>query len=69
MVEIYNWFVAHWVEIVNVITGLIAVASVIVRWTPTLKDDTALLAIIKFIANFIALDRGVDDDKVRNEPK
>jgi len=54
-----------WLEIVNVLTGLIAVASIIVRWTPTLKDDTVLLVIIKFIGKFIALNRSIDDDKLR----
>ena len=65
MIEIYNWFIAHWADILAVYTGLVTVASIIVKWTPTLNDDNALLSVIKFIARFIALDRTVDDEEVR----
>ena len=50
-----TWFQAHWVDIINVITGIIAVASIIVKLTPTLKDDSFLLAVVKFLAKYIAL--------------
>jgi hypothetical protein len=48
---------ANWVEIANVIAYLIAVASIIVKVTPTLKDDNYLKAIVKFIGKYIALDK------------
>lgn len=67
MIPIFQWFQAHWSEIIQVITGLIAVASVIVKLTPTLKDDTWLLAVIKFLGKYIALDRTVDDNAIRAE--
>jgi hypothetical protein len=45
----------HWQDIVNIISYAIALASVIVKLTPTLKDDNALLGVIKFLSKYIAL--------------
>ena len=64
--EIIAWFQNHWVEIVNVITGIITIASIIVKFTPTIKDDNILLAIIKFLSKYIALNRTVDDQASRD---
>ena len=50
-----DWIVAHWKDISEFIAAVIGVASIIVRLTPTLKDDNILLPIIKFIGKFIAL--------------
>ena len=52
---IVAWFQLHWVDIVDIIARVIAVASIIVRLTPTLKDDALLLKIIKFLSKYIAL--------------
>jgi hypothetical protein len=52
---IYGWGVAHWADIANGVAYAIAIASIVVKMTPTLKDDNALLAIIKFIGKYIAL--------------
>ena len=65
---VINWFTANWQNIVSVITGIIAVASIIVKLTPTIKDDNFLLAVIKFLSKYIALNRTVDDAAVRNAP-
>ena len=65
MIDIYNWFVSHLDEIVTVITGLVTVSSIVVKWTPNLKDDTVLLKIIKFLGKYIALDRTVNDSGLR----
>jgi len=62
---IVAWFQANWVNIVNVITGIIAVASIIVKMTPTLSDDNILLGVIKFLSKYIALNRQADDTAVR----
>lgn len=45
----------NWADIANGIAYLIAIASIVVRLTPTLKDDSALLAVIKFVGKYIAL--------------
>ena len=61
----YGWIVAHFTDIANVIAYLIAIGSVIVKLTPTLKDDNYLKTIIKFIGRYIALDKyGPNSGKV-----
>jgi hypothetical protein len=51
--------------LVGIVSSLIAIASVIVKFTPTLKDDAILLRVIKFLSKYIALNRTIDDDKIR----
>lgn len=52
-----DWIMAHWGDVAQTIAAIIGAASVIVKLTPTLKDDNILLPIIKFIGKFIALDK------------
>jgi hypothetical protein len=52
---IIAWVQAHWVDIAAIYAGIVTVASLIVKLTPTLKDDTVLLAIIKWVAKYLAL--------------
>jgi hypothetical protein len=65
--EIITWFQNNWTDIINLITALVAVASIIVRFTPTLKDDSILLVIVKFLGRYIALNRTVPDNQIREE--
>ena len=44
-------------DILEIIAAVVGVASLIVKITPTLKDDNWLLPIIKFIGKYIALDK------------
>lgn len=55
--EVVNWIVAHYDELIAIYLGLVGVASIIVKLTPTLKDDTVLKDIIRFIGRYIALNR------------
>ena len=64
--ETYNFIVKHWVEIVAIYTGLVTIASIIVKWTKTLKDDNIVLPIIKILAK-IALNRNIDDKALRDK--
>lgn len=52
---IINLFINNWQRIAELIAAIIGVASLIVKMTPTLKDDNMLLPIIKFISKYIAL--------------
>ena len=52
---IINWVQANWVNIASIYAGIVTVASIIVKMTPTLKDDDMLLAIVKWIAKYLAL--------------
>jgi len=57
MLEVIKWFQANWVQIAQAIAAIVGAASIIVKLTPTLKDDNILLNIIKFIGKWIALDK------------
>jgi len=64
--EIFTWIQDNWQGILQVVTGLVTVASIVVRWTPTLKDDTWLLAVVKFLGKYVALNRSTPDDAIRS---
>jgi len=55
--DIINWFQTNWTNITTIIAYAIAIASIIVKLTPTLKDDDALKGVIKFLGKYIALNR------------
>lgn len=61
-----DWVIQHWKDITEIISYIIAIASIIVRLTPTLDDDNVFLPVIKFIAKYIALNRS-GDDRIRSE--
>jgi flavodoxin len=60
--NIVTWVTTHWAEIAQVIAAIIGVASIIVKLTPSLKDDTMLQKIIAFIGKYIALNKTVKDE-------
>lgn len=51
-----NWVIANWESLVLIITSLVTVASIIVKLTPTPKDDEFLGKILKIIS-LIALNK------------
>ena len=53
--NILTWVQAHWLDIISVVTSIIGAASIVVKLTPTLKDDTILAKIISFVSKFVAL--------------
>ncbi len=44
-------------QIAEIIVSIIGVASLIVKLTPTLKDDNYFKPIIRFVGKYIALDK------------
>lgn len=64
--EIVKWVIANKEEIFLLISSIIGTASIIVKLTPTLKDDNILLPIVKFVGKYIALNKTVIDE---NRPK
>ena len=52
-----DWVITNWAKVAEIIAAIIGLASVIVKFTPTLKDDSTLLPIVKFIGKWIALDK------------
>lgn len=45
-----EWITTHWQEILAWIGGVVTAASIIVKLTPTQKDDNVLAKIIKVLA-------------------
>lgn len=56
-------------DIARIIAYVIVIASIVVKLTPTLKDDTVLLKIVKFVGKYIALNRKTKDDIIRKARK
>lgn len=54
---IITWFTTNWDDILKVYVSVVGVASVIVRLTPTLKDDDVLKGVIRFLGKYVALNR------------
>lgn len=53
-----GWVQANWAQMVEAYLLLIGSASIIVKLTPTLKDDDALKWVVKLLGKYIALNRG-----------
>ena len=57
LLGIWKAIVSNQKEILDAIAYLVLFASIIVKLTPTLKDDNYFKAIVKFIGKYIALDK------------
>ena len=44
-----EWVISHWLDIVAVITGIVTVASIIAKLTPTETDDKIVAKILQVI--------------------
>ncbi len=51
------WIMTHTVELVELWFGVIGVATIIVKLTPTLKDEHILKGIVRFTGKYLALNR------------
>jgi len=51
-----DWL-TNWKDIADILAYACLLGSIIVKITPTLKDDNFLLPIIKFIGKWVALDK------------
>lgn len=58
-----DWLKLHWKDITDIIVYIIAIASIIVKATPNLKDDNILLPLVKFVGKFIALNTNSPADR------
>lgn len=45
-----EWITQNWKDILAIIGGVVTVASIIVKLTPTPKDDTVLAKVIKVLS-------------------
>lgn len=49
-----DWIIEHWDDVLGIFTGIVTAASIIIRLTPTKKDDEAFAGVMK-ILNLIAI--------------
>ena len=56
--SVVAWVTAHYAQMISAYLALVGFVSIIVKMTPTLKDDDVLKGIIKFMGKYIALNRG-----------
>lgn len=52
---IVAWVTTNWADLIKILLQIIGAASVIVKLTPTLKDDDVLKGIIRFLGKYVAL--------------
>lgn len=57
LMKIYELFLLYKGDIFDAVAYLCLFGSVVVKLTPTLKDDAYFKSIIKFIGKYIALDK------------
>lgn len=56
------WLWAHKEGIMAIYGSIVAICTIIVKWTPSDKDDTILAKIIAFLDNFSTAFKKVDAD-------
>ena len=69
MKDIINWIVANWAYIVSAIAGVIFVASIIVKLTPTQKDDSVVKKIIDFLGHLSIFNTKEDQELIDRAKK
>jgi len=55
--EIINWIIVNKVALIEGYFALVGFASLVIKLTPTVKDDNFLKKYLKFTGKFIALNR------------
>jgi hypothetical protein len=60
--ELVQWIASNYKSALEIVAMVIGIASVIVRITPTLKDDNILLPIVKFLGKYIALNVNISKE-------
>lgn len=50
MTQLIHWCTQHWQDVLAIIGGVVSVATVIVKLTPTQKDDAVLGKIIAVLS-------------------
>jgi len=56
---IVTWFTTNWDDIIKAYLAIVGVASIIVKLTPTLKDDDVLKGVMRFLGKYVALNKSV----------
>ena len=64
-----TWIAEHWADLLAIYGGIVAVATVIVRLTPSTKDNEILDKIIKFLDKFSTVFTKDDAEKLAKATK
>ena len=54
---IIAWITTNWADVIKAYLAIVGVASIVVKLTPTLKDDDVLKGVIRFLGKYIALNK------------
>ena len=55
--EVFGWCLTHKTELIEGYLALIGLASIVIKITPTVKDDAWLKKWLRFTGKYIALNR------------
>ena len=64
--EVLTFIQNHYDELLAIIGGVVSIATIIVRLTPTDKDNKVLEKIINFLAKFSIINTKEDQKKIDN---
>lgn len=64
-----NWIMEHWDDILAIYGGVVAICTVIVKLTPSTKDNEILGKIILFLDTFSTAFRKADEEKLKQHDK
>lgn len=64
-----TWIAEHWADLLAIYGGIVAVATVIVKLTPSTKDNEILDKIIKFLDKFSTVFTKEDAEKIAKATK
>ena len=67
--NIFVWIKENWAYIVSALAGVVFVSSVVVRLTPTTKDDSVLRKIINFLDHFSIFDTADNKELIERAKK
>lgn len=57
LTKLVTYTTTHWSDMVSLYLQIIGIASIIVKFTPNLKDDDVLKGVIRFVGKYLALNR------------
>ena len=64
--EVLTFIQNHYDELLAIIGGVVSIATIIVKLTPTDKDNKILEKIINFLAKFSIINTKEDQQKIDN---
>ena len=66
MTEIISFFQNHYDELLAILGGVVSIATLIVKLTPTTKDDAILTKIVNLLEKFSLVNTKANQDIIEN---